>query len=100
MTAVDGMDDEIKELVERYTSIRDKLIDWRRDNFPVRSVVYVECDQYTGFGIVERDGAEPHQLAVRLENGNTWWYPVEKTMLAHRPGDWPSWIKREKKLKL
>lgn len=99
MTAVDGMDDHIKELVANYIRAKVLLEKWKQDTFPPRTVVCVECPQYKGFGIATmEDGTRPEQLAVRLENGNIWWYPVRDCCIAHRVGDWPLWIKREKKL--
>jgi len=99
MTAVDGMDDEIKELVAAYKLASKKLKAWREEHRPLRSVVYVECEKYKGFGIVNHDDHPTEYLSVRLENGNTWWYPIEKTFDAgRRMCDWPTWIKREKRI--
>jgi hypothetical protein len=51
---------------------------WKRNAYPYKSYVYVSCTQYTGHGIVDNDGNCPvDKLAVRLENGNTWWYPLD-----------------------
>jgi hypothetical protein len=100
MTAVDGMDDDIKELVEKYKLASANLVKWKKENRPFGSVVYVECDQYTGFGIIQDDAScRPEQLSVRLGNDNVWWYPLEQTTLADRHmNNWPNWIRREKKL--
>lgn len=96
MTAVDGMFDKVVKLVANYDRAAKKLLDYKASELPPNTVVYVECDQYTGYGIsVLNDGVKPNQIAVKLENGNTWWYPVEKTFPANtRPGDWPEWIKK------
>jgi len=46
--------------------------------FPVKSAVYVQSARYRGFGFIARHEQQTpfEQLAVTLENGNEWWYPV------------------------
>ena len=100
MTAVDGMDDELKELVCNYMKALEKIQDWKKDMFPTGTVVYVEHDSYKGFGIVVSDmECYPTKVPVRLQNDNIWWYSVLcVTPATRRPVDWPDWIKREKKI--
>lgn len=95
MTIVDGMDDEVKELVAKFEAAQGKLEAYKQEHFPPGTVVYVECDQYKGFGVA-RDDSPPKQVAVMLENGNTWWYAITTVCIAPKPGHWPGWIKRMK----
>jgi hypothetical protein len=46
--------------------------------FPGGTKVHVDCGRYKGPGIVAASvTCPPHQVAVRLGNGNIWWYPIE-----------------------
>ena len=45
--------------------------------FPAGAPVYVDAPRYRGHGVVSRNCEHPDTVAVRLENGNTWWYPIE-----------------------
>jgi hypothetical protein len=68
--------------------------------FPAGSAVWVDTkllgySRYTGHGIVVgREGTDAGQLAVELENGNTWWYDVLACRPALDSSEWPAWLKR------
>lgn len=60
--------------------------------FPVGSLVQVESERFHGIGIVSIDESCPlEKLAVRVESGNVWWYPVEDCQ--PYSGRMPSWIR-------
>lgn len=102
MTAVDGMDDHVLEMVLAFTKAEAKLRTYASNNFPLGTVVYVDCEgRYKGYGITGRqDGCKASELPVILGNGNMWCYPLEKISVGTtRPGDWPNWIKERKKIK-
>lgn len=100
MTAVDGMDDEIKALVQNYKNARAKLAQWNLEQYPNDTVVYVEGNSYTGFGVVDREPNCPTEMvSVKLEHQENRWYPIQAVCLANRPGNWPAWIQRLKKIK-
>lgn len=46
--------------------------------------VYVDCPQFTGYGIAQYDtGDRKRCIGVLLENGNTWDYPIEAVRVAN-----------------
>jgi hypothetical protein len=62
--------------------------------------VYVECNKYTGHGIVKYDEDTPPEMVdVMLENGNIWRYPLEKVKPENNSTRWPRWIQELKFLK-
>lgn len=68
----------MNKLISRYKYAFEQLQKWKNVNFPRGSTVYVECDRYSGLGIVAMSESCPlDKLAVKLENGNTWHYPLE-----------------------
>lgn len=68
----------LSELVKQYRTLAGALLEVKARQFPEGKSVQVDCDQYKGPGIVVlRDGTPPNKLAVRLGNGNVWWYPIE-----------------------
>lgn len=81
-------DDVIKEfhqassdtasLVARYRRAVEALEGLKSQHFYRGLPVTVDCDQYKGPGFITTDGrCRPDQVAVRLPNGNTWWYGIE-----------------------
>ncbi len=59
-----------------------QLSKWKLSAFPLGSLVTVDDPKYHGDGHVSFDGSTPvDQVAVRLGNGNVWWYPVENVRL-------------------
>ncbi len=53
------------------------LAELRNKMFPVGSFVDVNCSRYKGPGIVvNAPECSPTSLPVRLQNGNTWFYPM------------------------
>lgn len=67
----------IQTLAERFRAARAALVDARDAKFPRGMRVVVAAPQYHGPGVVVRAGCSPDQVAVRIPNENTWWYPVE-----------------------
>ena len=73
-------------LAERYRNSVKALNEYRDDMFPKGEKVHVDTDRYRGPGIASRDsGCPPDQLPVLLENGNTWWYPIERCWPVSNP---------------
>ena len=73
------MSDAAKFWLVRFRSAKDMLERYKAGEFPHGTRVKVECPRrYTGPGVaVDDDRVPADHLAVRLENGNTWWYPLE-----------------------
>ena len=68
----------IKDLLGRWHELTRLIREWKDSEFPIGAVVYVDCAQYKGHGIVSADrDCRDDRLPVRLQNGNVWWYPVE-----------------------
>lgn len=73
-----GVGESCAELVKVYRDAVAKLNDYRARIFRPGCFVKVNCDRFRGFGFVVRcSDCPPHLLPVCLENGNTWWYPLE-----------------------
>lgn len=66
------------DLLCRWREMTRLLREWKDSEFPIGSMVYVDCPRYQGYGLVTADsGCRDENLPVRLENGNVWWYPVD-----------------------
>lgn len=81
---------------------RQILIESRDKAFPIDSVVYVSCEgRFHGYGIVrdcDPSACDADHVAVEVESGNTWFYPVESiTQYKIHREEWPSWIIRKKR---
>lgn len=75
----------IPDLVATYVAARSALWTAKVKTFPRGQPVHVNSTRYTGFGVrLLEDNEPPDHLAVLLENGNVWWYPIE----ACRPVAW------------
>lgn len=74
---------------------RDWLREARDAEFKVGKPVRVRRDSgHDLYGLVVFDGQCPlTQLAVKLENGNSWWYEVEDCYSVRRD-DCPAWLQR------
>jgi hypothetical protein len=82
-------------ITEIYRLAKSQLEYLKAREFQSGSVVYVNADQYKGYGIVKlEDGVRPDELAVSLGNGNTWWYPVLACAVIKDRNVWPLEIKR------
>jgi hypothetical protein len=69
------------ELVEAYKTAVTNLDAYRVKTFRSGMFVKVNCDRYHGYGFIVRNSdCPPHVVPVKLENGNTWWYPIESVM--------------------
>jgi hypothetical protein len=78
-----------------YRAIGQWLRSYAQDQFPLGEVVRVDADSYKGFGIIDSYcDLSPANVAVRLENGNVWHYPVE-TVARAKASEFPRWISRE-----
>jgi hypothetical protein len=72
----------------------ERLQEARHREFPIGRGVRVVHERYNGYGMIVEDGGCPvDQLAVKLENGNTWWYPLDSCSLANRD-TCPPWLQR------
>lgn len=80
--------------LRQYQTAKERLTEARQREFPVGRGVRVVHERYNGYGmIVEDDGCPVDQLAVKLENGNTWWYSLDSCSLANRD-TCPPWLQR------
>ena len=66
------------EALDAYKSAAMKLERLRREQFPEGCSVRIASGQYHGLGeVVAVPECPLDQIAVRIENGNLWWYPLE-----------------------
>lgn len=80
--------------LRQFQTAKERLIEARRREFPSGRGVRVVDERYNGYGmIVDDDGCPVDQLAVKLENGNTWWYSLDSCSLANRD-TCPPWLQR------
>jgi hypothetical protein len=56
----------------------------KRRLFPPGKPVHVDAPRYHGYGVATLTEGKADELAVRLENGNVWNYPIESC----RPAKW------------
>ena len=62
----------------RYRRALDELEKCKSERYYHGTPVMVDCPRYKGPGVAVTDNqCPPDQVAVSLENGNTWWYPME-----------------------
>lgn len=74
-------EETIREQVEKYRAASDMLLALRAAVFPRNTPVMVNADHYKGPGVAHNSASRdvpPHLLAVLLENGNIWHYPIEQ----------------------
>lgn len=84
----------IMERLRQYQNTKQRLTEARQREFPSGRGVRVINERYNGYGMItDDDGCPPDQLAVKLENGNTWWYPLDDCSLANRD-TCPPWLQR------
>lgn len=84
----------IMSCLRRFRTAREQLTEARQQEYPAGRGVRVVNERYNGYGMIaEDDGCPVDQLAVKLENGNTWWYPLEDCSLANRD-TCPPWLQR------
>ena len=100
MTSVDDMDEAAVTLVAALREATAAVAAFKSEHRAVWSVVSYEMPVFSGFGIVrEDDGCYQDCLPVQMEGGDVFWCPLERTVAANEPSAWPSWIKKEKKIK-
>lgn len=71
---------ELRALLPDLRKIVSKFAVWKVQAYPRGARVKVDCARYCGTGEVAYDVTEAcpiDHLAVKLENGNVWWYPIE-----------------------
>lgn len=65
------------KLLKRYESALAALEKHKAERFYPGTKVNVKCQRYTGPGMAVTDNqCPPDQVAVKLENGNVWWYRI------------------------
>jgi hypothetical protein len=72
--------------IRLHKELTDAIQFIRRKRFPPGTLVCVDCEQYCGPGTVVSQGIQDEgcpldKVSVRLESGNTWWYPIDKVKL-------------------
>ncbi len=66
-------------LMSSFQCIRTHLEEYKAKSLPSGTEVTVKCDRYDGPGVVvSEDDCPIQQVAVKLPNGNTWWYDVNQ----------------------
>src|SRR6267154_399905 len=77
-----------------FRKAQEWLKEARAAEFKAGRPVLVLHDRFRGYGLVADSADCPlDQLAVQLENGNTWWYPLDDCHLVRRD-DCPPWLQR------
>ena len=68
--------------VRQYRELRERVLELKRERFPMGCRVKVEHRRYEGPGVIESEvcGLPTDQIAVLLPNGNVWWYPIESVV--------------------
>jgi hypothetical protein len=85
-------------LLSAYATARAALEKYRDENYSRGTPVMVNCNRYVGPGLAVRDAQCPlDQVAVVLENGNVWWYPLESVQPS---AETPQHVKLQAVLKL
>jgi hypothetical protein len=70
-------------LAEVYQLSLRRLVDVKNEFFTHGAPVFVNSPRFTGYGVVLTPGDPrdaylcPETVTVFLENGNSWWYPVQ-----------------------
>lgn len=61
-----------------YRTALEELEQLKHEAFQCGATVQVDAPQYHGkWRVTIQDGTPPDNLAVRISNGNTWFYPVD-----------------------
>lgn len=85
------------DLLSRWSEMTNSIREWKRTAFPHRCIVKVNAPSYKGYGIVMATGeCDTDKLPVMLENGNTWWYPVEGCERITDMKQVPAYARRQK----
>ena len=72
------MNTSLEALLTSYRACHNALVIHRTQQFPSGTEVKVNVPgRYVGPGVAVQDGCPADQVAVRLPNGNTWWYPLD-----------------------
>lgn len=71
--------DPTRVLCDSFRTLQPRLEEERSKLYG--RMVYVHCNQYQGYGTATRDDCWPDKVAVRIENGNVWWYPLDSVMV-------------------
>lgn len=77
---------ELRHLLEEFQRIRADVLSQLYKEFPRQCFVKVNADRFKGYGFRDGDidsSFGPLLFPVKLENGNTWNYPVEACQPEH-----------------
>lgn len=87
----------VGDMIRAYHEIEAKLMAYRRCHFRHRGFVKVDCSQFHGYGFaVLSSDVPPDRVAVHLENGNTWWYPIDAVVSVTDLQEVPRSVRRQK----
>jgi hypothetical protein len=69
---------DLPSLMRNYHEVVSKVEEWKARHLRPGMFVKVNDTRFRGHGfIVMNSGCPVHEVPVKLENGNVWWYPVE-----------------------
>lgn len=72
------MTPELQKHLTQYREAEQALVDHTHSTMPFDSVVRVNCQgRFVGYGKCRGRGGRADAVAVLLENGNEWHYPLE-----------------------
>lgn len=79
-----------------FRHFQNQLKLWKQQYLPHLTVVNVDCERFKGQAIVVADSdCAPENVDCRLENGNTWWYPIESVTIISDVRLYDRWVRRE-----
>ncbi|WP_397570629.1 hypothetical protein [Schlesneria sp. T3-172] len=79
------------ELVSHFKNAEQALKETRAIAFPVGLVVFNDAKGFHGI-VCNSDEVPPNLVAVYVESGNIWWYPVTDLRGIEHRKNFPSWI--------
>ena len=95
------MTTDLQKHLAQYRESEQALTDYIKSTMPYGSIVRVQCQgRYCGFCLCFGPGERPDAVAVTLENGLVWDYPIEtvRPMKDSELGSLPLWlVKRMRK---
>jgi len=91
------MTPEIQQHITNYRVSDEALRDYIKTEFPYGCVVRVNCQgRYCGLGRSSGPGSRADAVAVILENGNTWEYPIDTVTRPVHEDMLSKWMKEPK----
>lgn len=92
------MRQQLRWILTAYHNLAYALEEYRAEAMPLGSAVKVCAANYSGFGFVATiSEVPPDKVAVRLENGNVWYYNLFEARPIIKEDKLPPWIKREQR---